>query len=96
MKHLIMGVYQVCSNKSPWVKIGPAKRGGYQFLTEVNATNTGKLLERLPRNDVVAELNAAYCRDLEVKLLTPPPPPLIIIFKRSLFICSRKICYDKI
>jgi hypothetical protein len=28
MKHL-MGVYQVCSNKSPWVKIGPAGgRGG--------------------------------------------------------------------
>jgi hypothetical protein len=24
MKHLQMGVYQVCSNKSPWVKIGPA------------------------------------------------------------------------
>jgi hypothetical protein len=23
MKHLLMGVYQVCSNKSPWVKIGP-------------------------------------------------------------------------
>jgi hypothetical protein len=22
MKHLLMGVYQVCSNKSPWVKIG--------------------------------------------------------------------------
>jgi hypothetical protein len=25
MKHLLMGVYQVCSNKSPWVKIGPAR-----------------------------------------------------------------------
>jgi hypothetical protein len=24
MIHLQMGVYQVCSNKSPWVKIGPA------------------------------------------------------------------------
>jgi hypothetical protein len=24
MKHLLMGVYQVCSNKGPWVKIGPA------------------------------------------------------------------------
>jgi hypothetical protein len=23
-----MGVYQVCSNKSPWVKIGPARGGG--------------------------------------------------------------------
>jgi hypothetical protein len=28
MKHLLMGVYQVCSNKSPWVKIGPARGGG--------------------------------------------------------------------
>jgi hypothetical protein len=27
MKHLLMGVYQVCSNKSPWVKIGPAGGG---------------------------------------------------------------------
>jgi hypothetical protein len=24
MKHLVMGVYQVCSNKGPWVRIGPA------------------------------------------------------------------------
>jgi hypothetical protein len=24
MKHLLMGVYQVCSNNGPWVKIGPA------------------------------------------------------------------------
>jgi hypothetical protein len=24
MKHLQMGVYQVCSNKSPWDKISPA------------------------------------------------------------------------
>jgi hypothetical protein len=22
MKHLLMGVHQVCSNKSPWIKIG--------------------------------------------------------------------------
>jgi thiamine monophosphate kinase len=27
MKHLLMGVYQVCANKSPWVKIGPATLG---------------------------------------------------------------------
>jgi hypothetical protein len=24
MKYLLVSVYQVCSNKSPWVKIGPA------------------------------------------------------------------------
>jgi hypothetical protein len=24
MKHLLMGVYQVCSNKSPWIKIDRA------------------------------------------------------------------------
>jgi hypothetical protein len=24
MKHLLVSVYQVCSNKSPWAKIGPA------------------------------------------------------------------------
>jgi hypothetical protein len=24
MKHLLMGVYQVCSNESPGLKIGPA------------------------------------------------------------------------
>jgi hypothetical protein len=29
-KHLLLSVYQVCSNKSPWVKIGPAP-GGYWF-----------------------------------------------------------------
>jgi hypothetical protein len=28
MKHLLMGVYQVCANKSPWVKIGPATLWG--------------------------------------------------------------------
>jgi hypothetical protein len=27
MKYLLMGVYQVCSNKSPRVKIGPAGGG---------------------------------------------------------------------
>jgi hypothetical protein len=27
IKHLLDGVYQVCSNKSPWVKIGPAGVG---------------------------------------------------------------------
>jgi hypothetical protein len=27
----LMGVYQVCSNKSPWVKIGPA-RGGEAYI----------------------------------------------------------------
>jgi hypothetical protein len=28
MKHLLVGVYQVCSNKNPGVKIGPARGGG--------------------------------------------------------------------
>jgi hypothetical protein len=28
MKHLLMCVYQVCSNENPWVKIGPAGGGG--------------------------------------------------------------------
>jgi hypothetical protein len=28
----------------------------YQFLAEVNATSTGKLLDNLPRNDAVVEL----------------------------------------
>jgi hypothetical protein len=28
MKHLLMGVHQVCSNKSPLVKIGPARGWG--------------------------------------------------------------------
>jgi hypothetical protein len=32
MKHLLMGIYQVCSNKSPWVKIGPAGEGGGQVI----------------------------------------------------------------
>jgi hypothetical protein len=27
MKHLLVGVYQVCSNKSPGVKIGPSPGG---------------------------------------------------------------------
>jgi hypothetical protein len=27
MKHLLMGVDQFCSNKSPWVKIGPDEGG---------------------------------------------------------------------
>jgi hypothetical protein len=27
MKHLLMSVYQICSNKSPGVKIGPAPWG---------------------------------------------------------------------
>jgi hypothetical protein len=33
MKHLLMGVYQVCANKSPWVKIGPATFGGWGLYT---------------------------------------------------------------
>jgi hypothetical protein len=42
----------------------------YQFLAKVEATSTGKLLDSLPWNDVVAELcsgkfNVAYCRDPE-------------------------------
>jgi hypothetical protein len=28
MKQLLMGVYHICSNKIPWVKIGPAGGGG--------------------------------------------------------------------
>jgi hypothetical protein len=32
MKHLLMGVYQVCSNKSPWVKIGPARGRGEAYI----------------------------------------------------------------
>jgi hypothetical protein len=28
MKYFLMDVYLVCSNKSPWVKIGPAGGGG--------------------------------------------------------------------
>jgi hypothetical protein len=41
-----------------------------QFLEEVRATSTGKLLYSLPRNDAVAELcsskfNVAFCRDPE-------------------------------
>jgi hypothetical protein len=31
MKHLLMCVYQVCSNKSPGVKIGPAPGGSFLF-----------------------------------------------------------------
>jgi hypothetical protein len=27
MKYVLMDVYQVCANKSPWVKIGPATFG---------------------------------------------------------------------
>jgi hypothetical protein len=32
MKHLLMGVYQVFSNKSPWVKIGPARGRGEAYI----------------------------------------------------------------
>jgi hypothetical protein len=28
MKHLLMGVYQVCANKSPWVKLALQRWGG--------------------------------------------------------------------
>jgi hypothetical protein len=49
-----------------------------QFLTKVKATSTGKLLDSLPRNDVVAELcsgkfNMAYCHDPECKNYQIPP-----------------------
>jgi hypothetical protein len=33
LKHLLMGVYQVFSNKSPWVKIGPAGGQGGALYT---------------------------------------------------------------
>jgi hypothetical protein len=36
MKHLQMGVYQVCSNKSSWVKIGPAP-GAYIQVSDFRA-----------------------------------------------------------
>jgi hypothetical protein len=36
MKHLLMGVYQVCSNKSPWVKIGPARGRGETYIQVSN------------------------------------------------------------
>jgi hypothetical protein len=49
----------------------------YQFLATVKATSTGVLLNRLPRNDAMADMcsgnfNVAYCCDPEVKLPTPP------------------------
>jgi hypothetical protein len=44
----------------------------YQFLAKVKVTSTGKLLDSLPKNDVVAELCSclfivANCRDPIVK-----------------------------
>jgi hypothetical protein len=36
MKHLLMGVYQVCSNKSPLVKIGPAL-GAFIQVSDIRA-----------------------------------------------------------
>jgi hypothetical protein len=36
MKHLQMGVYQVGSNKSPWVEIGPAP-GAYIQVSDFRA-----------------------------------------------------------
>jgi hypothetical protein len=36
MKHLLMGVYHVCSNKSPGVKTGPAL-GAYIQVSEFRA-----------------------------------------------------------
>jgi hypothetical protein len=36
MKHLLMGVYQICLNKSPWVKIGPAGGGGVIVFRYIN------------------------------------------------------------
>jgi hypothetical protein len=32
MKHLLMSAYQVCSNKSPWTKIGPARGWGEAYI----------------------------------------------------------------
>jgi hypothetical protein len=42
----------------------------FQFLAKVKATNTGKLLDSLSRNDAVTELcsgkyNVDYCRDYQ-------------------------------
>jgi hypothetical protein len=37
MKHVLMDLYQVCSNKSPWVIIGPAP-GGIDFPNTCIAT----------------------------------------------------------
>jgi hypothetical protein len=36
MKHFLIGVYQVCSNKSPWVKIGPVL-GAYLQVSDFRA-----------------------------------------------------------
>jgi hypothetical protein len=36
MKHLLMGVFQVCSNKSPWVQTGPAP-GAYIQVSDLRA-----------------------------------------------------------
>jgi hypothetical protein len=33
LKHLLIGVNQVCSNKSPWFKIGPAVGQGGALYT---------------------------------------------------------------
>jgi hypothetical protein len=32
MKHLLVSEYQVCSNKSPWDKIGPAQGAYIQVI----------------------------------------------------------------
>jgi hypothetical protein len=50
----------------------------FQFLVEVKATSTGKLLDSLPRNNGMADLcsgqfNLACCRVPDGTLPTPPP-----------------------
>jgi hypothetical protein len=41
MKHLLMGVYQVCSNKSPWVKILGINIDLIMFYTDECQTKYG-------------------------------------------------------
>jgi hypothetical protein len=42
MKHVLMGVYQICSNKSPGVKIGPAPGDIdlYVYIKNLKKTNS--------------------------------------------------------
>jgi hypothetical protein len=54
--------------KSMYLCYGMNRR--YLFLVKVKASSTGKLLDSLPRNNALAELNSdefnvAYCRDQE-------------------------------
>jgi hypothetical protein len=36
MKHLLMGVYQVCANKSPWVKLALQRWGRWGAYIQVS------------------------------------------------------------